>query len=131
MAELLIKAIDHTHTVPEKDRRGCYKRGDVVVVMPDGHEWGRKEGPPKFQVVKIPDAVLADLRYLQDEQHEDDDRNVTNDTYRRRAHTFDFGTLPPGVITAIEKGIPVNLSAVQSAMKRKRDGRTHAQRGNQ
>jgi hypothetical protein len=54
MAEFLIKAIDATHSDPEKDKRGCYKRGDFVVVMPDGHEWGKEERLPKFVVVKIP-----------------------------------------------------------------------------
>lgn len=54
MAEFLIKAIDATHSDPEKDARGCYKRGDIVVVMPDGHEWGKCECLPKFVIVKIP-----------------------------------------------------------------------------
>lgn len=54
MAELLIKATNATHSDPEKDARGCWKRGDIVVVMPDGHEWGGEERLPKFVVVKIP-----------------------------------------------------------------------------
>src|ERR1043166_9865558 len=51
--ELLIKAVDASHANPVKDQ-GCYKRGDVVIVMPDGHPWGREEGPPTFLVVKVP-----------------------------------------------------------------------------
>lgn len=43
MARLLVKAIDHTHPATDIDRQGAYKRGDVVVVMPDGHVWGRAE----------------------------------------------------------------------------------------
>lgn len=54
MAELLIKAVDATHADPEKDVRGCYKRGDIVLAMPDGHEWGAKEGLPTFVIVKVP-----------------------------------------------------------------------------
>jgi hypothetical protein len=45
MAELLVKAISNSHIDPTKDQRGCYKRGDVVVVMPDGHQWGKEEHP--------------------------------------------------------------------------------------
>lgn len=54
MAEFLIKARNATHADPVKDARGCYKRGDIVVVMPDGHLWGSKEGLPDFVIVKVP-----------------------------------------------------------------------------
>jgi len=54
MAEILIKAIDATHPDPEKDRRGCYKIGMPVVVMPDGHKWGNAECLPTFVILKIP-----------------------------------------------------------------------------
>lgn len=65
MAEFLIKAVDATHADPVKDARGCYKRGDIVVVMPDGWTWGSAETLPKFVVVKIPgvDAERA-KKYL-------------------------------------------------------------------
>lgn len=43
MAELLIRAIDNIHRDPVKDREGCYKEGDPVIAMPDGHRWGRCE----------------------------------------------------------------------------------------
>ncbi len=67
MAEFLVKAISATHSDPEKDKQGCYKRGDVVVIMPDGHEWGKEECLPKFVVVKVPglDYELAKSRYEQ------------------------------------------------------------------
>jgi hypothetical protein len=42
MAEVLIKAVDAAHADPVKDAR-CYKRGDPVVVQPDGFAWGRLE----------------------------------------------------------------------------------------
>lgn len=73
MAEFLIKAIDTAHSDPEKDKRGCYKRGDFVVVMPNGHEWGKEEGLPKFVVVKIPGlSVEAAKKYIQSEEGEPD-----------------------------------------------------------
>lgn len=53
MAEVLIKLVDATHPDPEIDRAGCYKAGMPVVVMPDGHSWGRKECPPTFFRVKL------------------------------------------------------------------------------
>jgi len=55
MAKFLIKAIDANHSDPTKDARGCYKRGDIVAVMPDDHEWGSSECSPKFVKINIPD----------------------------------------------------------------------------
>ena len=62
MAELLIKAADHTLADPGRDRAECYKKGDAVVAMPDGHPWGAAEGPPTFVVVRVPDLDLATAR---------------------------------------------------------------------
>ena len=54
MAEFLIKARDTIDLPKDKVKRNrCYMRGDIVVVMPDGHEWGKEERLPKFVVVKI------------------------------------------------------------------------------
>lgn len=54
MAEFLIKA-RNTVDLPkdEADSNCAYMRGDIVVVMPDGHEWGKEERLPKFVVVKV------------------------------------------------------------------------------
>jgi len=54
MAEFLVMAKSNTHSDPNKDQTGCYKRGDIVVVKPDGHEWGKLEGLPNFVVIKVP-----------------------------------------------------------------------------
>lgn len=62
MAEFLVVAQSATHADPDKDERGSYKRGDVVVVQPDGHQWGRLETAPKFVVVKVPDVTVEQAR---------------------------------------------------------------------
>lgn len=52
------------------------RRGQVVVIKPDGWTWGKKEGPPKFVRVKIlgmPRDSL--LRFLDPEA-----RAITSDT---------------------------------------------------
>lgn len=55
MAEILVKAQDASVSNDAlKDRRGCYKRGYPVVVMPDGNPWGTEERLPKFVVFKFP-----------------------------------------------------------------------------
>lgn len=65
MAEFLIKAISATNADLNKDKRGCYKRGDIVEVRPDGAAYGKEEGLPKFVIVKIPGlAVETALKYM-------------------------------------------------------------------
>ena len=61
--ELLIRRksnVDSNNTI--KDQM-LYKKGDIVVINPDGHEWGNREDPTKhpdgvagcgFVIIKIP-----------------------------------------------------------------------------
>lgn len=61
MAELLVLNRDAT---PEPR---SYKRGDIVVVMPDGHAWGNAEGLPDFVRVSLPGVdpeLIADALTL-------------------------------------------------------------------
>lgn len=53
MARFLVKAVSAAHVDPVKDARGCYKRGDIVVIRPDGHVWGREETLPMFYQVDV------------------------------------------------------------------------------
>jgi len=50
---------DKAQELADKDKRGCYKAGDVVAMRPDGFEWGRMECPPTFVVVKVPEITDA------------------------------------------------------------------------
>lgn len=96
MAEFLIKAIDATHFNSVKDRAGCYKRGDVVVVMPDGHEWGKEERLPKFMVVKVPDLTVASAqKYTESEINDTDLDNII--TITRRKHSFLVDDAPSNI----------------------------------
>jgi len=69
MAEILVKAIDATHVDPIKDRQGCYKCGDPVVVFDDGHAWGNEECPPKFVIVKVPGTAEEVKHLIEPWQH--------------------------------------------------------------
>ena len=65
MAELLIKATDAVHSDEIEDLRGCYKKGYVVVVKPDGWKWGKEElNKEKFYILRVRDAKPEDLQYL-------------------------------------------------------------------
>ena len=90
---MLVKAIDATHPDPDKDRRGCYKRGMPVVVMDDGHEWGKEERLPKFVIIKIPltskDKIM---KYIDPEPGLDVEGNIIID--RRRMWKIRLADLP-------------------------------------
>lgn len=53
MAEILIAA---------RDLPSGYQRGDPITVQPDGHVWGKAEGPPDFYVLKVHDLDLRRAR---------------------------------------------------------------------
>lgn len=70
MAEFLVFLRTNTHPDPVKNQRGCYKRGDIVVVKPDGWPWGSQETLPDFIRVKIPGLEVDTAeKYI---RHEDD-----------------------------------------------------------
>lgn len=60
--QLLIRAIDNSHADPEKDRRGCYKKGYPVVVFPLTHTWGAEEGLPGFVILRCEDETITPER---------------------------------------------------------------------
>ena len=99
MAQILVKAIDATHSDATKDRRGCYKRGMPVVVMPDSHTWGREEGLPKFVVIKIP-GVSVDrvMKYIAPEKEDTANAGGFYPTYRRRLWKFRFDDMPTAAL---------------------------------
>jgi hypothetical protein len=95
MAQILVKAIDATHADPVKDRRGCYKRGMPVVVMPDTHTWGLDERPPKFVVLKLPGVPVEKVKkYIEPEREDTADADGRYQVFRRRLWKFRFDDMP-------------------------------------
>jgi hypothetical protein len=95
MAEILVRAQNVTHPDAEKDRRGCYKIGYPVVVMPDGHPWGNEERLPKFVVIKIPGVSIATVKKYIGQQY-DDTKNSDGvyPVYRRRLWRIRVADMP-------------------------------------
>lgn len=54
-AELLVQAQD------SKFETGA-KKGDIIVVRPDGWEWGKEECLPNYIVVKLPGVKIEDAK---------------------------------------------------------------------
>jgi hypothetical protein len=123
MAECLVKAISVTNIDPVKDIRGCYKSGDVVVVMPDGHLWGASEGLPNFWIVKVPGATVAQLEIYLDPVTAVDPPELGGRTrvIRRRRWFADISQLTGGSRnTLLATGvISVPLTTVQGFMTNK------------
>ena len=59
MATLLVSAKDNNHSDPVVDRRGCYKKGYVVVIKPDIYTPSRSECLPSFVLIRCPEVTEA------------------------------------------------------------------------
>ena len=107
MAEMLIKLVDATNPDPVVDQRGCYKMGMPVVVAEDGHQWGGREGPPSFAVLKFTAQTKADLDpytapQLVQDGFEEDGVTPKYDIVRPRRYQFDLTSFPPGVLVTLQ-----------------------------
>lgn len=112
MAEILIKAVSARHWNPEKELRACYHAGDPVVVMPDGHAWGKEEGLPLFWVLKIPGVAVSRVESFLER---------TSDTSRRREWSLDIQALPAGARRQITEAgtLTVTRAQAQNFIRRK------------
>jgi hypothetical protein len=59
-AELLVKAVDAWGNDETRSRKG-----DIIVVRPDGWKWGREECPPRFVVVKLKGVDIKDVKHYE------------------------------------------------------------------
>ena len=97
----------------DKDRRGNYKRGDPVVIMPDGHIWGREEGLPKFFIVKIPGlAVETAKKYIAEQMDSTDPEKPV--LFRRRRFGLPVDSLPNPVKNAVNNQGIVTVTLAQA-----------------
>lgn len=91
---------DKAAELAKKDRAGCYKAFDPVVVMPDGHEWGREEGLPKFWIVKIPGmAVETARRWIASWMDTTNPEKPT--ALQRRLYRLDRTKIPQNILTTL------------------------------
>lgn len=102
MAEALLFAANNTHADPEKDRRGCWKRGYIVAVKPDGHTWGREEDPAqtvaprRFMLIKFPGVSVARVeKYLAQQLDNAGGALLYPQLYQRRLWQVQYSELPP------------------------------------
>lgn len=101
MAEALLFAANNSNPDPVKDRRGCWKRGYLVVVKPDGHAWGREEDPAqniaprKFVLLKFPGVSVARVeKYLAAQMDDAGGALLEPVMFRRRLWQIQYAELP-------------------------------------
>lgn len=91
MAEILVRAFSNVNPDPLRDRRGAWKRGMPVVIMPDGHEWGLEERLPRFVIIKVPLVSVSRVEKYVLPQYEVLD---PTQVYRRRRWIIRWEDLP-------------------------------------
>lgn len=150
MCEFLIFTRDNTNPDPEKNRRGCYKRGMVVVVFEDGHTWGREEskqmwiaegntaaswpGQGRWVILKIPGVPAAKARALAAVQDVDDAgqpyfgdiplANPVQSNFRRRGWQVRLDDVQANVRNKLvaDGEYTTTVAAIRSYLSRIRDG---------
>lgn len=113
MVEMLIRVEDKRNLDdPEMDAK-LTKRGDVIVVMPDGWNWGRAElSAPFWRIVRVP-LTMDEANAMLGEQKDTDPLNPSR-VLRRRAFKYDLdaimAALPRGARDAfddVERKTPI------------------------
>lgn len=127
MAEFLIKATSNTNPNPLKDSRGCYKRGDIVDVRPDGWPWGNEERLPRFVVVKIPGLDPDTVMKFMDSQT--DSVAIENPTMIKRRLwnlLIDDAGIPNSIKNALRNNgeVTVTLAQIRNYIRNKNTGET-------
>ena len=77
MAELLIKAQGHWQDAWTKEQVSAltpqelqqynarHQQGDIIVIRPDGWNWGSSECLPQFIVVQLPNVSVDTIKYME------------------------------------------------------------------
>lgn len=90
MAELLVFAKDRVNETDFYKNLRLYKRGDVVVVCPDGWPWGKEElTSPLFRIVSIPSMTVSEASQFVAPEVDTDPLNPSK-TLKRRQFKIDL-----------------------------------------
>jgi hypothetical protein len=89
MCELLVRVVDKVNpNCPYADAQ-CTKRGDVIVVVEDGWQWGREEvNNPTYQIVRVPGVPAEQAASFLSQ--EIGDSPVKSKMLRKRGFSFDL-----------------------------------------
>lgn len=92
MCELVVWAKSQHSADPYHDAQ-CWKAGDVICVLEDGHEYGKAElahvAAGEWQIVKLPGVPARDALSLEAKEPESDPSNPSR-VRQRRMHRLDL-----------------------------------------
>lgn len=111
MSELLVRVQDKINEDFYKNCK-CSKRGDVIVAMPDGWNWGKDELTlPFYRIFKVPGLPLTEARALCSPELDVDPKHPSL-TLQRRAFRLDIDNLiiPAQLKTYLLDGARANPS---------------------
>lgn len=131
MAELLIKAKDHwmeTLTKEEIDKMNegelkAYeartKKGDVIVVRPDGWSWGKLECLPDFLVVKVKETYEEAKKY-EDKLYSESINDTKEELLKARKYYINTTevSLKSLEVKDFEEIVPVELSINEKILEK-------------
>lgn len=107
---LLVKDADATHSDPTKDQRGCYKRGDIIGVLPptayDGNVAANPIGPGRY-LLRVSGVTPTQAVQFQRAWASGD--TVT----RRRRYRIDIDALPAATQTSLTMNRYAEISWAQ------------------
>lgn len=124
MCEILVIAHDKTNPNDTVKDAKLYKRGDVVVVVEDGHPWGDKDRSlALFRIVKLPNVTPSEASMWLGREPETNPRQPSR-MLQRRLWTLDLTLLPPTFVTDDARTehaatLSLNFAAIQARAMRK------------
>ena len=124
MAELLVRAKPHwmdSLTQAEVDamkpeQKDSYNArtqiGDIIVVRPDGWQWGKEENLPNFVVIKLPNISIEQVKKYEEtlsEQFTDTNGRLLTRLLKHRKYQL------PKIVIEGYKFLNINLVAIKSS----------------
>lgn len=125
MSEFLFKRRNNSNPDPVIDR-GCYKRGDLVAIQPNGWPWGKEEHPstssdPNFFLVKVPDINLSETRITEFLAL---DEALDGSLLSRALWRAEIDTIPPAIRNQLVNTgmVTVTWAQIKAYIRNKRTG---------
>lgn len=79
--------------------KGC-KKGDILIVRPDGHKWGNEECLPNYIQVSVPDMTFEEAKIYEDNLMTDDGVDAEGNPKQKMLRLRKYNIDPNEVETA-------------------------------
>lgn len=94
MCEMLVVVVDRVHPDPYIDANHIAKRGDVIDVREDGHQWGREEiSNPNWKIIRVPGVPCAHAQGFLSPEY-DEHLHTQSRMLQKRGFCYDLDARP-------------------------------------